>query len=153
MCNPMVIPVVVGAAVGVASSIKKGQSETATAVANAQLAKQSAGAALQQGVVQASSIGMQMRQAQATALAASGASGADTTAGTAGNQQALSAVAGAADIEQARYNATMRAWGFESEEADWYRKKEAASGTMISGIGGSVIGAMGGAASALTKGK
>ena len=153
MCSPLVIPVVAGAAVGIASSVVKGQQEKEVALANARLAERQRQSALQAGALQASRIGMEMRQAQGTALAMAGASGVDTTSGTAGNLLALSAVNAGMDMEQVRANAAMQAWGFEAERQDWYRQYGAASTEEGLGVVGAVLGAGGGMASALTRGR
>ncbi len=153
MCSPMVIPVVATAAVSAGMAISKSQAAKKVAEENAKLAEQSRNRALQEGAVKASQVGMQMRQAQSTALALAGGSGTDTTAGTAGNMIASSALAGAADIEQVRANAAMAAWGFETEQTDWFRRSDVASREGMYGVGGAALSAIGGTASALTPGK
>lgn len=152
MCSPALIPVAASAIIAGASAYSKSKSASDAATVNAGLAEQKRAHTLQMGVLKASRIGAEVRRSQSTALSMAGASGVDTASGTADNLLDVSGVNGAMDMEQVKANAAMGAWGFEAEEADWWRRREAAEAEGVIGIGGAALGAIGGGASALTKG-
>jgi len=127
---------VIGAGVSLYAKKTQGDFEAKVASNNAQLATQQANDALRLGADEAATIKAQGRQASASAVAAMGATGIESTTGSAANVIASSAVNAALDAEQAKANAARRAWGFQNEAQDSLAKKKMIKrATILGGIG------------------
>jgi hypothetical protein len=143
-----------------------GQSQQASAAAgqanyqsqiarnNQIIAQRNADIALQQGAVQADQLNLKKAQVEGSQRAALAAQGGDVNQGSDLDIVSDTERAGTTDVATARYNATLRAWGFENEAAGAGATASAYSAagsnimsTLPYGIGSTLLGGIGNAGS------
>ena len=129
----------------------QGDYEVAQARNNAKLAEAQAADARQRGVAAASAITAEGTQIAGSAQTVLGASGIESTSGSAGDIAGTNAMAVARDAELARANAAREAWSFEAQvQESKERRKMVKKGTLLGGIGTGISG-LGAAVEAYSK--
>ena len=133
---------VIGTGVSAYGSYEAGQSQKEAAEYNAEVQHQAAKAEIQSGNIKAQEMRDKARRIAGTQAATFGASGLDTTSGTASDIISETRMFGELDALRAINNAERSAWGLNSQsELDLFQGRAAARGGMLSAGGTLLAGA------------
>lgn len=138
----------IGGGLGVVGALQQGSYDAKVAQNNARLARWQASAALAKGGREAGKIAEQGSRQNAAAMASAAGSGVELTSGSMANMFAGGEANVAADVETAKYNATLEAWGLKNEASQQIARAKQAKRSSILGAVSSGIGGIAGAASA-----